>query len=86
MFKAVTFVAAVAFAVPALAQVSSIETSRPRVSKDPNEKICERITETGSRLASKRVCMTSAEWAAQKTDHRNDVERAQKNVGIINQQ
>ncbi len=86
MIKAVTFVTAMAFAIPAMAQVSSIGTSRPHVARNPDEKICERIIETGSRLASKRVCMTAAQWAAQKTDHRNDVERAQKNVGIINQQ
>jgi hypothetical protein len=30
--------------------------------------------------------MTAQQWAQQRQDNRNDLERAQKNVGIINSQ
>ena len=44
---------------------------------DPNEKICEDIVVTGSRLAKKRVCATRAEWADRKLQDRQAVEKAQ---------
>ncbi len=84
MLKSLTLIAALAVAVPALAQVAPADTTRTKSAKDPNAKICERIAETGSRLASKKVCMTAAQWDAQRNDHRNDVQRAQQNVGIKN--
>ena len=72
-------------AAPVAAQVTSIETSRAAPKpKDPNAKICEKIEITGSRLGSRRVCMTAADWAAQRQDHRNDIEKVQRNVGILN--
>jgi hypothetical protein len=43
--------------------------------KDPDRIVCQRIEETGSRLGGKKVCMTAAQWAAQRqadkdlTDH-----------------
>ena len=74
-------------AAPVVAQVSSIESSRPAPKpRDPNAKICEKIDITGSRLGSRKICMTAAQWAQQRQDHRNDLERAQKNVGILNPQ
>ena len=77
----------VSCAAPLAAQVTSIQSSRPAAKvKDPNAKICEKIELTGSRLGTRRICMTAADWAAQRQDHRNDIERAQKNVGIINRQ
>ena len=34
--------------------------------KDPNRMICEKQAVPGSRLATKRVCMTAAEWEARR--------------------
>jgi hypothetical protein len=45
---------------------------------DPNERVCEKITVTGSRLASKTVCMTRAQWEQRKRDDREAVEGAQR--------
>ena len=39
--------------------------------------ICKRISATGSRLGGQRVCMTSSQWAEQKRQARQDVERGQ---------
>ena len=45
---------------------------------DPNERICEKMVVTGSRLASKTVCMTRAQWDERRRDDRDAVERAQR--------
>ena len=45
---------------------------------DPNERVCEKIIVTGSRLATKKVCMTRAQWAERQRDDRDAVERAQR--------
>lgn len=45
---------------------------------DPTQTICEKIEEIGTRLSSKRVCMTRAEWIEQKRQNREEVERAQQ--------
>jgi predicted Fe-S protein YdhL (DUF1289 family) len=47
--------------------------------KSPTDTICRTINETGSRLGSKRICLTRAEWAEQKRTQRQDLERAQRN-------
>ncbi len=44
---------------------------------DSNERICEKITPVGSRLATKRFCGTRAEWADRKLQDKQALERAQ---------
>ena len=44
---------------------------------DPNEKVCESITPIGSRLGSKKVCATRAEWAEKRRQDREAIERGQ---------
>ena len=51
---------------------------------DPNEKVCETIKPLGSRLATKRVCATRAEWAEQRKQDREETEKAQR-VGCMTQ-
>lgn len=64
---------------------TSIQSSNPapKKSSDPNRKICEKVEKTGTRLGVVTVCMTAQEWERQRQDHRDDVERAQKNIGIL---
>jgi len=45
--------------------------------KDPNRIICEKQREVGSRLATKKVCMTAAEWEIRKREDREAIEKAQ---------
>ena len=45
---------------------------------DPNERICQNITLTGSRLATKRFCGTRAEWAERRRQDRDVIEQVQK--------
>jgi invasion protein IalB len=63
-------------AAPALAQTQASDSS-PAKNKDPNRIICERIQETGSRLASKRVCMTALQWEDQRRRDRENLQDAQ---------
>ena len=45
---------------------------------DPNQRVCEDIVQTGSRLATKRFCGTRAEWDARQKQDRDTVENAQR--------
>ncbi|MEW6597498.1 MAG: hypothetical protein AB1429_08380 [Pseudomonadota bacterium] len=38
------------------------------VDRDPNEVICERQDDTGSRVSAHKVCKTRAEWEAQRAE------------------
>ncbi len=49
---------------------------------DQNEVICEKIEVIGSRLATKRVCMTRAEWADARRQDRESLERKQTERGM----
>ena len=50
---------------------------------DPNEKICENITQIGSRIATKRFCGTRAEWADRKRPDREASENAQRSPCVL---
>jgi len=51
-------------------------------SKDPNEVICEKQNVTGSRLTSKRVCKTRAQWADERLQDRQGIEKVQVERGM----
>jgi hypothetical protein len=50
---------------------------------DPNERLCEKITMVGSRLATKKFCGTRAEWAERKRQDREALEAAQKSPCVL---
>ena len=66
---------AIAAAAPAAAQDKKVAPNHNV--GDPNERICEKITPVGSRLASKRFCGTRAEWADRKLQDKQALEKAQ---------
>lgn len=71
--------ALLAGAAPVAAQSSSSTPPAPNsTQKDPNRIICERQQEVGSRLASKRVCMTAQQWQEQRQRDREGVEENQR--------
>lgn len=51
--------------------------STPQANPDANDMICRNIREIGSRLNMRRVCMTRQEWAEQRRETRQNIERAQ---------
>jgi invasion protein IalB len=50
---------------------------------NPNEVVCEKQEETGSRLAVRRVCMTRSQWADRKSQDRQEIERVQTQRGSV---
>lgn len=65
---------------PVLAQVTTIETSNP-ASKgfgDPNRVICQTEQTTGTRLGARKVCKTRLEWEQMRAEHRDTLERVQR--------
>ena len=65
-------------AVPAMAS----DTSTPaKPVKDPNQVVCEKQEVLGSRVATKKVCKTRAEWAEQRRLEKQEIDRAQVNRG-----
>ena len=47
-----------------------------------NEVVCERQPVTGSRLGSRKVCMTRAQWADLRLQDRQEIEKAQTRRGM----
>jgi hypothetical protein len=48
--------------------------------RDPNQIVCKKEEVLGSRLQTRKVCMTRAEWAEQRQLDRQNVERSQTNT------
>lgn len=82
MIKTFSTMLLLAAAAPGLAQTSG-KASEDSKASDPNQIVCERYEETGSRLATRRVCKTVREWQEQRSGQRADVERSQQqNTGV----
>lgn len=64
---------AAAFEAPASAQ----EQQSKSAASDKNERYCETITVTGSRLAKKKFCGTRAEWEDKRLQDRKAIEQLQ---------
>ena len=60
------------------------QTAKPATSNgyDPNETICEKITVTGSRLATRKVCATRAEWDRRRLEERQLIDRSQMSACV----
>ena len=77
----------VALATPALAQA---QTTAPAAEQrqsgpNPNEVVCQKQEVIGTRLGTKRVCKTRAEWADSRTQDRHELERVQTQRGSAGQ-
>jgi invasion protein IalB len=74
-------------AAPALAQTPAVtpaqtpSTARPAAA-NPDEVICRKQGTIGSRLASKRICKTRAQWADAQLQDRQELERVQTQRGM----
>ena len=69
--------------VPAGAQQTQAPSNQNGAKKmrDPNEIVCEKQEELGTRLSSKRICKTRAEWTEQRRLDRMEIERVQTQRG-----
>jgi len=56
------------------------ESAKPKAARDPNQIVCKKEEVLGSRLQTRKVCMTRAEWAEQRQIDRHAVEQSQTNT------
>lgn len=69
---------AIFLSAPTVAQTPQAQSPpATRKALDPNEVICEKQEVVGSRLATRRVCMTRAKWADLRLQDRQAIEHAQ---------
>lgn len=79
--KALALALTAAVAMPAAAQGQAPAQSASAAgqkAKDPNRIICEREEVLGSRLASKKVCLTAQQWQERRREHRETLEQFQR--------
>jgi hypothetical protein len=77
--------AACLLATAALAQTKPAQSpqQQQQQASSGNEKVCENIVVTGSRLATKRFCGTRAEWEDRRRQDREAVEAAQRSPCVL---
>ena len=76
-------IAMISAAVAALGTTAAVAANpASKKQRDPNEVVCEKQQELGSRVAMKRICMTRAEWAERRRLDRSEIEKAQTSRGI----
>ena len=78
--KGLAFIA-ISAAAPAIAQ-SQAQPAQPQQQQAakkaaPDDMICEKQIDLGSRIATHKICRTRSQWAETLRDSRSDVERAQ---------
>ena len=56
--------------------------SNPKAADPNNQMVCEKQEVTGSRIGTRRVCMTRAQWADLRLQDRQEIERAQTRRGM----
>lgn len=75
MLAAASLLLAAGFVPSAAAQIS-------KAPADPNAKVCETVSQVGSRLSKKKICATRAEWAEMKRQDREVIDHAQRAAQI----
>ena len=77
----------VGLSVPAMAQAQTAApaTQPPSAGPNPNEVICQKQEVIGTRLGTKKVCKTRAEWADSRIQDRHELERVQTQKGSAGQ-
>jgi invasion protein IalB len=79
-FLALTAALSLIATAPALAQITSIDSSNAapkQVAGNPNRVICEVQDTIGTRLGRRKVCLTAQQWADKRTEHRAMIEDIQ---------
>ena len=71
---------AAATAVAAQGRSDGAATKKTGVVNDPDEIVCVNERVIGSRLASRRVCRTRAEWAEARNEVQTETTRAQQQM------
>lgn len=85
MKRSLTFLLPVALGLLSIGDLASAlpGSSQQKPAADPNQRICEDIVLTGSRLATRRFCATRAEWEDKKRQDREAIEKAQLSPCVL---
>jgi len=59
------------------------DQAQSKPAKDPNERICENQSIVGSRLATRRVCATRAEWAEKRRLDKEAIDQGQRSACMM---
>jgi hypothetical protein len=65
-------------------QFTTAATPPKKAGLDPSERICRNIDPTGSRVTTKRVCATRAEWDAREREDKDATQQMQRPVQTCN--
>ena len=66
-------------AAPTVAQTQATgQSGQGAKPKDPNRIICEKVQDTGSRVATSKVCMTAQQWEEKRRNDRAYIEDSQQ--------
>lgn len=79
MRGALAALASVLVGTPAMAETTPIT---PTMVRNPNEMVCEKHSVLGSRIQTKRVCMTRGQWADRRSQDRQEIEKAQTAIPV----
>lgn len=60
----------------------AVAQSASKAQVDPNAKVCETVSQVGSRLSKKKICATRAEWAEMKRADREVIDQVQRAAQI----
>jgi len=71
-------VAIVIFAALSLVPTIAAAEEKKADKNDPNRIICEKQEVLGSRVATKKICMTAAQWEDRKREDREAIEKGQR--------
>ena len=80
MVRSIFALAAAAGLVASPAIAGDPQAANPTVAanaSNPDQKICEKFTVTGSRLATRTVCATKREWDQRRLEERQLLDRSQ---------
>jgi hypothetical protein len=80
MLAALSWAGCASLAAAAEPDQQPSQNARPKL--DPNQRICEDVTQVGSRLATKRICATRAQWAEMRKQDREAVDNAQRSANV----
>lgn len=75
--RLISFAVALAALMGCAGSAMAGEETKTRSAPDPDKIICENQAELGSRLATKRVCLTRAQWDEKRRQDRALIERSQ---------
>lgn len=81
--RALTAFSVFALAITPLPLASNSASADPPRYGDPNEKICQDIIVTGSRIAKKRFCGTRQEWEEKRMQDRQVIEEIQRSPCMV---